>query len=462
MSEAQLFDYVGIVPVDERSFARRTSYGPSSPVVGARGARTRQQIVEGALKSFTERGFHATAVEDIAALADTSRATLYQYFESKEAIFIELMTEAGTALMGVTRRLGLLGPTAEGFDHLHWWLSEWASVFDRYSSMFIEWANINSPRAPLRQRLAQFVEVHTGRFSDSLRKAGFSGDDPHVISLLVLGVTSRYNYIRHVYRPGLADRQLLDSLAIAFQLLLFPETPLAILDAGPLSSKHDGHRSDAGPPAHAIGPLADLPQTDDRRSKSPFDGLGTQAVRTVRQLLDAAGNVFADCGYDAANIDLIVTEANLARGTFYRYFDDKLELMVALADDCARDMHGPFERLAALGPGVTPAELRQWLHEFLVLHDRYAGVMRAWTEGFPIDPQVLVPCRDTVVDVGLALRSLFGPRRTYALDRRAAGMMLAALLEQFPNEGKGTPFEPSADQIVDAQALFIERVLLAR
>ena len=446
----------------EQTSSRRASYGPSSPTVGSRGARTSSKLSQAALASFTANGFHATSVEDIAKLAGTSRATLYQYFESKEAIFIGLMGEAGAALMRVTRRLGKLGPTAEGLDNLHWWLGEWSWVFDRYAAMFIEWANVNSPKAPLRPRLAEFVESHTKRFSDELASAGFVGCDPKVMAALVLGVTSRYNYIRHVYRPGLSDARLLESLAIAMQLALFPDTPLTVFQTGPQSAEGRERRvAAASTPTHAIGPLAELP-VDVAPSYSPFQGLSGQAGRTVRLLLDAAGRVFADTGYEAANIDQIVTEAGLARGTFYRYFNDKLELIVALATECASDMHEPFVALADVDAMRNPETLNRWLLQFLGLQQRYAGVLRAWTEGFPIEAQVLAPCRTVMIDLSSALRKLFGPPRDYGLDRRAGGMMLAALLEHFPNEGKGTSFEPSADQIVQAQALFIQRVLLSR
>ena len=84
--------------------------------MGTRGARTREQITDAARECFIDKGFHGTAVEDIAALAKTSRATLYQYFESKDAIFIELLRECGGALHRVLRRLGPLGPTAQGYE----------------------------------------------------------------------------------------------------------------------------------------------------------------------------------------------------------------------------------------------------------------------------------------------------------------------------------------------------------
>jgi len=128
----------------ENETFRREGYGPSSLAVGERGARTRQRIVEETLRLFETQGFHATSVEGIAKAAGTSRSTLYQYFESKEQIFVELLDECGSALMRVVRRIGPLGPTRLGFDNLHWWLGEWAYVYDKYATMFVQWASVTA------------------------------------------------------------------------------------------------------------------------------------------------------------------------------------------------------------------------------------------------------------------------------------------------------------------------------
>ena len=441
---------------------RRTSYGPSSPVIGSRGARTRQQILDTALIRFTESGFHGTSMEEIASAADTSRATLYQYFESKEAIFIELMQAAGSALMRVTRRLGPLGPTAEGFDNLHWWLGEWSWVFDRYAPMFIEWANVNSPKNPLRPLLAQFVSGHNGRFSTALEQGGLTTAEAHTLANFVLALVNRYNYLRHVYRPGITDTELLDSLAVALQLSMFPDTPRTVLVAGPKSVDGGDTARPQATLANSSGPLSTLPDPDQVVATDPFAGLSPQASKTVRGLLDAAARVFAAVGYDVANIDQIVTEAGVARGTFYRYFDDKLQLITVLANECAAAMADPLTGLAEFGEHPDPARLRAWLRHFLAQHERYNGVLRAWTEKFPVETAVLAPSRVIVNAMGGAVRAMFGPPRDYRLSRRATGIMLAALLEHYPNEGKGTEYQPTPEELVETQARFIERVLLAR
>ena len=445
--------------MSDQAFTRRSSYGPTSPTIGARGARTRQQILDAALGCFIDKGFHATSVEDIAAAAETSRATLYQYFESKDAIFTELLFENGETLIRISRDIGRLGPDAEGYHHLALWIRDWTRNFDRFAPLFVEWTNVVSPNSPLRPQLLAFTNGYAKKVGKLLRTSRQRDGTPEATAILVMALLTRFNYIRYVYAPGLTEQEYLSSITVAVQMHLFPETTDELLATDPLEA--DAERQlVAPPPITRMGPLATLPSRDSIERPDPFAGLSAQAARTARHLLDSAGKVFAANGYEASNIDQVVAEADLARGTFYRYFSSKLELITTLSHETSAAMCPMFDEL----PGVVddPAALREWLTRYLDIQRRYTGVLRAWTEGFPIDPNLLAPAFDVVVKVSDAIATIFGPPRAYPLKRRAGGMLLSALLEHFPNEGIGTQSEPSAEVIVETEALFIERVILRR
>jgi len=51
----------------------------------------REQILDAAFNTFAKRGYRDTAMDDIAAAADTSKGGVYFHFGTKEAIFRELM-----------------------------------------------------------------------------------------------------------------------------------------------------------------------------------------------------------------------------------------------------------------------------------------------------------------------------------------------------------------------------------
>ncbi len=58
-------------------------------------------------------------------------------------------------------------------------------------------------------------------------------------------------------------------------------------------------------------------------------------VANRRAILDAAREVFAELGYEAATVRDIIRRTGLASGTFYNYFRSREEVFEALADDGA-------------------------------------------------------------------------------------------------------------------------------
>ena len=62
------------------------------------GPRKLDQVVEAAVAEFQEVGFTAAHMDRIAGRARVSKRTLYNYFESKEALFFEIIQRANTML----------------------------------------------------------------------------------------------------------------------------------------------------------------------------------------------------------------------------------------------------------------------------------------------------------------------------------------------------------------------------
>jgi AcrR family transcriptional regulator len=60
--------------------------------------------------------------------------------------------------------------------------------------------------------------------------------------------------------------------------------------------------------------------------------------KTRNRLLKAASSVFAEVGTDAATIEMITQRADLGKGTFYRHFVDKNEIVEVLVDQYVDDL----------------------------------------------------------------------------------------------------------------------------
>ena len=55
-------------------------------------------------------------------------------------------------------------------------------------------------------------------------------------------------------------------------------------------------------------------------------------------ILEAARDVFAELGYDAATVRDVIRRTDLASGTFYNYFPDKESVLRALLEESSREM----------------------------------------------------------------------------------------------------------------------------
>lgn len=103
-------------------------------------------------------------------------------------------------------------------------------------------------------------------------------------------------------------------------------------------------------------------------------------------ILEAAREVFAELGYDAAGVRDVIRRTELASGTFYNYFPDKESVFRAVLDESAQEVQ---LRLRAVRAGARSVEefvgdaYRAWF-EFLVedelmfkLMQRNAGPIRS-------------------------------------------------------------------------------------
>jgi len=158
----------------------------------------------------------------------------------------------------------------------------------------------------------------------------------------------------------------------------------------------------------------------------------------------------------------VVTEAGLGRGTFYKYFDDKLDLLVTLAEECAGRLRGLTDAFTGLPAGPErPAALRAWLVEFVQFHRRYAGVFRVWTEQEPRDPILQAMGRGAADTILEAFDEVLGRvPRPYGFCLPAGSLILLALLERLPDQVLGTRHDTDPTELAELLAITIERGFL--
>jgi AcrR family transcriptional regulator len=64
-----------------------------------------------------------------------------------------------------------------------------------------------------------------------------------------------------------------------------------------------------------------------------------------QQIMAAAKAVFADAGYHGASINSIIEKAQIARGTFYLYFESKSAVFDSILDEAMTDLRARIHRI---------------------------------------------------------------------------------------------------------------------
>lgn len=115
---------------------------PQSPLADGRSARAqrlreerRAQVLAAARRLFAERGYHATSIHDIIVAAGIARGTFYLYFESKRAIFDELLDGFFATLAEAVRRIDTGPGAASPLEQMHGNVRRILAVVSRERSM---------------------------------------------------------------------------------------------------------------------------------------------------------------------------------------------------------------------------------------------------------------------------------------------------------------------------------------
>lgn len=140
------------LPQPSHPFSRLPPHEPGAPVVGLRDrkkALTRQYISDVGTQLFLERGFEAVTVAEIAAAADVSVKTVFNYFRSKEDLLLDREEE-------IVGSLDALAATRAGSVGLVPMLI--ADVAVRYPATDdFRWSQMSAASMPARRRFAELV-----------------------------------------------------------------------------------------------------------------------------------------------------------------------------------------------------------------------------------------------------------------------------------------------------------------
>jgi TetR/AcrR family fatty acid metabolism transcriptional regulator len=177
----------------------------------------RELILEGALKIFSQKGFHGATVEEVAEVAGVGKGTVYLYFGSKTDLFVSVVEEKLKELREIiVERLkhmeGAYAKLAEAIKlHLE---------FFKESREFIKviLSDLSGLERELDERTrdarSRFVEVLTSIIEEGIKCGEFKDVEPRMAAYAIEGAISFVafeNLVNEVKTPSIPDAsQLID------------------------------------------------------------------------------------------------------------------------------------------------------------------------------------------------------------------------------------------------------------
>ncbi|MFB7993337.1 TetR/AcrR family transcriptional regulator [Streptomyces sp. NPDC056002] len=315
----------------------------AEPSAATRPRNRRQLIVEAAGRLFSERGYHAASMEEIAAGVGITATALYRHFPNKYALFAEC------AHVMVDRLVGALDetpPEAAPADVLTALIR--VTLAHRASGGVYRWEARYLDREDRRLLRAKFGHV-VGRVTEAVRREELrSGEQLRVAA--ALGAIGSIT----MHRTSIAQRR-------AEELLL--ACTLRVIAGDPLPAMRSTHPVE----------LPTLPVPRSRRA----------------EILSAAVPLFARDGFANVTNGQIAQAVGLAPSALYRHYPGKVDILAAACLQAAGLLAQAVDRSLqkVADPHVAVVALAATYVAYSFEHTALTSVAEAEVAGLPADLQ---------------------------------------------------------------------------
>ena len=197
------------------------------------------------------------------------------------------------------------------------------------------------------------------------------------------------------------------------------------------------------------------------RNPVPVEDVRSSTARAERrrQILDAAKHVFAEAGYHGASIHAIIERAEIARGTFYLYFESKEAVFGALLDESMAELRSRIVRIETEAGAPSPQQqLEDSLSRLLgfIVSDRPLATVLLSSSNTP-DAEAAARLAgfyaevQSVIALSLQTGVAIGLLRPCHPERTAAALlcMVRGIVEQLISRGDAVPIRDVTRELID-------------
>ena len=178
----------------------------------------RDDILTAAAQVFSQKGFHAASMQDIAQAVNLQKASLYHHIDSKQEILLALLDQAFDMLTGhIQPVISQPIPIADKLQlAMSAYLTDMLENRELASVLLLEYRSLRDEyRTRHILRRDRFEQLWRDMIQEGIDAGVFKGTDPAVASRALLGVM---NWTITWYHPDglLTPRQIADQYADLF------------------------------------------------------------------------------------------------------------------------------------------------------------------------------------------------------------------------------------------------------
>jgi AcrR family transcriptional regulator len=145
----------------------------------------KQEIIDASVKLFAGKGFNNTTLDDIAASSEFGKGTIYNYFNSKEEIYSEIVEDVSKNLKQIINHADKVAESASDFvktytSSLFYYCLSNKEAFKLFVREIVPFTTdlfvLN--REKIVRRHSSLRNILIKRFSEGIKQKEFRGSDP--------------------------------------------------------------------------------------------------------------------------------------------------------------------------------------------------------------------------------------------------------------------------------------------
>jgi AcrR family transcriptional regulator len=187
----------------------------------ARGRNTKRRLLDAGATVLATKGYHATRVDDVVKLAETSHGTFYLYFSNKEELFRALAAEVAEEMTALAEALEPLRSGPAGRDRLQRWIAEFVALYRQHGPVIRAWTEAEIGGSEFGRLGTDLLTQFTGVVVARIGEVAPPDLDPAIAALVLVAMLERLNYYAFTNQVRVEPDAIAETIARVTHASLF-------------------------------------------------------------------------------------------------------------------------------------------------------------------------------------------------------------------------------------------------